>query len=186
MRSRAPARESVSSPRGAPYPRTTIARVRREFSAGGVVVRRLRGEWHAAAIRPGGKDVWALPKGLVARGEDPAATALREVAEETGVEGRTLGKLGDVRYVYTWRGERVFKVVSFFLVRYSRGRLGDLPAALAHEVDAVRWIPLAEAPVVLAYKGEKEMAERATAVLAASARQASSLGRERSIMRRPP
>ena len=136
--------------------------MRREFSAGGVVVRRLRGRWHLAAIRPGGKtNVWALPKGLVARGEDAAATALREVAEETGVEGRLAGKLGDVRYVYTWKGERVFKVVSFFLVRYARGRLGDLPPALAHEVAEVRWLPLADAPRMLSYTGEKDMAQRA-------------------------
>ena len=105
--------------------------------------------------------MWALPKGLVARGEDPAGTALREVAEETGVEGKLVEKLGDVRYVYTWKGERIFKVVSFFLIRYSRGRLGDLPPALAYEVDEARWLPLADAPRLLAYKGEKEMAERA-------------------------
>jgi 8-oxo-dGTP pyrophosphatase MutT (NUDIX family) len=141
--------------------------VRREFSAGGVVVRRLRRGWHVAAIRPGGKtNVWALPKGLVAPGEDPASTALREVAEETGVVGRLVTKLGDVRYVYTWRGERVFKVVSFYLVRYARGRLGDLPAALAHEIAEARWLPLAEAPSALTYKGEKEMAEKALELLA--------------------
>ena len=140
--------------------------MRREFSAGGVVVRRLRGSWHLAAIRPAGKTVWALPKGLVGRGEDPAATAVREVAEETGVEATLVEKLGDVRYVYTWKGERVFKVVSFFLLRYSRGRLGDLPPAHAHEVAAVRWLPLPEASALLAYKGEKEMAERASAALA--------------------
>jgi 8-oxo-dGTP pyrophosphatase MutT (NUDIX family) len=132
--------------------------MRREFSAGGVVVRRIRGEWHAAVIQPAGKDVWALPKGLVDRGEAPAETALREVREETGVEGRLAGKLGDVRYVYTWKGERVFKVVSFFLVRYSRGRLGDIAPAMHREVSAVRWVPLAEAARVLAYKGEREMA----------------------------
>ena len=159
--------------------------VKREFSAGGVVVRRLRGDWHAAAIRPGGKaNVWALPHGLVAPGEDPAATALREIAEETGVVGRVLGKLGDVRYVYTWDGRRIFKVVSFFLVRYSSGRLGDVPPDLAHEVDAVRWLPLADAPHLLTYRGEKEMAERALATLAATS-DASNPGRGGSIMRRP-
>ena len=82
--------------------------MRRELSAGGVVVRRLRGGWYVAAIRPGGKTVWALPKGLIAPGEDPAATAVREVKEETGVDSRLVEKLGDVRYVYTWEGERVF------------------------------------------------------------------------------
>ena len=141
--------------------------MRREFSAGGVLIRRLRGAWVMAAIRPAGKEpgVWALPKGLIDDGEPPEETALREVAEETGVEGRLVGKLGDVRYVYTWRGERVFKVVSFYLVRYSRGRLGDLPSATAHEVAEARWLPLDEAAKLLAYKGEREMAERALASL---------------------
>ena len=143
--------------------------MRREFSAGGVVVRRLRGTWRIAAIRPGGKSVWALPKGLVAPGESPAETAAREVAEETGVEGRLVEKLGDVRYVYTWQGERVFKVVSFYLFRYRRGRLGDIPPAHAHEVDETRWLPLEDAPRLLAYKGEREMAERAQELLAVEA-----------------
>jgi 8-oxo-dGTP pyrophosphatase MutT (NUDIX family) len=135
--------------------------MRREFSAGGVVVRRLRGRWHLAAIRPGGKEVWALPKGLIGRGESAAETALREVAEETGVVGRVVEKLGDVRYVYTWRGERVFKVVSFFLLRSSRGRIGDIPAAHRREVDEARWLALEDAPRLLAYGGERDMARRA-------------------------
>ena len=142
--------------------------MRREFSAGGVIVRRLRGGWHLAAITPGGKtDVWTLPKGLVGGGESPAETAAREVTEETGLEGRLVSKLGDVRYVYTWKGERVFKVVSFFLFRYRRGRLGDIPPELAFEVDDTRWLPLDEAPRLLAYQGERAMAEKAREALAA-------------------
>ncbi len=139
----------------------------REFSAGAVLVRRLKGRWCLAAIRPGGKPegVWALPKGQIAPGDSAADTALREVAEETGVEGRLEGKLGDIRYVYTWKGERVFKVVSFFLVRYTGGRLGDIPAAFAHEVEDVRWLPLPDAIDLLAYKGEREMAQKAMAAL---------------------
>jgi 8-oxo-dGTP pyrophosphatase MutT (NUDIX family) len=118
-----------------------------------------------AAIRPGGKPegTWALPKGLIGPGERAEATALREVAEETGVEATPVEKLGDVRYVYTWEGERVFKVVSFFLFRYRGGRLGDIPAEHAHEVGEVRWLPLEEAPDLLAYKGEREMAAKALA-----------------------
>jgi 8-oxo-dGTP pyrophosphatase MutT (NUDIX family) len=139
--------------------------VKREFSAGGVLVRRLRGSWVFAAIRPAGKEpgVWALPKGLIGRDERPEETALREVAEETGAKSRLVGKLGDVRYVYTWGGERIFKVVSFYLLRYSRGRLGELPPATAHEVAEVRWLPLEEGSKLLAYKGEREIAERALA-----------------------
>jgi 8-oxo-dGTP pyrophosphatase MutT (NUDIX family) len=144
--------------------------VRREFSAGGVVVRRLKGGWHLAAIRPAGKvDVWALPKGLIGQGENAAETAAREVAEETGLEGRLLEKLGDVRYVYSWKGERVFKVVSFFLFRARRGRLGDIPPAHRHEVAETRWLRLDEAPRLLAYKGEREMAEKARGLMASEA-----------------
>ena len=144
--------------------------MRREFSAGGVVVRRLRGQWRLAAIRPAGKEnIWALPKGLIGPGESAADAAVREVTEETGVEGRLVEKLGDVRYVYTWRGERVFKVVSFFLVRYIRGRLGDVPEAFRHEVAEARWLPLADAPRLLSYKGEREMAEKALQICGARA-----------------
>jgi 8-oxo-dGTP pyrophosphatase MutT (NUDIX family) len=137
--------------------------VRREFSAGGVVVRRLRGRWVLAAIRPRGKPkgTWALPKGLIGPGERTEPTALREVAEETGVEAALVEKLGDVRYVYTWAGERVFKIVTFFLFRYVRGRLGDIPPEHAHEVAEAKWLPLEEATTLLAYKGEREMAAKA-------------------------
>ncbi|MEO5577389.1 MAG: NUDIX domain-containing protein [Gaiellaceae bacterium] len=141
--------------------------MRREFSAGGVLVRRLRGRWWLAAIRPSGKPegIWALPKGLIDPGETGAETAVREVAEETGLIGRLEGKLGDVRYVYTRRGERVFKVVSFFLLRYTQGRIGELPPGMELEVAEARWLPLDEAPRLLAYGGEREIAKKAAAAL---------------------
>jgi 8-oxo-dGTP pyrophosphatase MutT (NUDIX family) len=140
----------------------------REFSAGGVLVRRLRGAWVFAAIRPQGKPegVWALPKGLIDPGESGVETALREIEEETGARGEALEKLGDVRYVYTRRGERVFKVVGFFLVRYTGGRLGEIREEMRREVADARWLPLAEAETLLAYKGERELAAKAWAILA--------------------
>ena len=137
--------------------------MRREFSAGGVLVRRLDGRWVMAAIRPAGNTpgTWALPTGRIDDGERGEETALREVAEETGAHGRSLGKLGDVRYWFNWEGERVFKVVSFFLVRYEGGRLGDVPPEHRHEVAEVRWLPLDDAPKLLAYSGERDMARKA-------------------------
>jgi 8-oxo-dGTP pyrophosphatase MutT (NUDIX family) len=143
--------------------------VRREFSAGGVLVRRLHGRWVLAAIRPGGKPdgLWVLPKGQLDAGESSETAALREVAEETGARGRVVAKLGDTRYWFSWEGERIFKIVTFFLVSYESGRLGDIPEEFRHEVADVRWLPLAEAPTLLAYRGEREMAERAISLLSA-------------------
>ena len=128
-----------------------------------MLVRRLKGRWMVAAIRPAGRPagLWTLPKGNIGPDEEPALAAVREVAEETGAQGKLERKLGDVRYVYTWAGERVFKVVSFYLLRYSAGRMGDIPPAFAHEVAEARWLPLDEAPALLAYKGEREMARKA-------------------------
>ena len=126
-------------------------------------MRRIRGREMVAAIRPGGKreGVWALPKGHIDPGERPEETALREVREETGVEARLEEKLGDIRYVYTWEGERIFKVVSFYLVRAVRGRIGDIADEMRVEVADARWLPLDEAPRLLAYGGEREMARKA-------------------------
>jgi 8-oxo-dGTP pyrophosphatase MutT (NUDIX family) len=123
----------------------------------------MQGRWWFAAVRPQGKrrGTWALPKGLVDRGESPAETAQREAFEETGVHGRIDSKLGDVRYFYTWDGERVFKIVSFFLARATGGRIGALPPGMEVEVADARWLPLVDGPSVLAYKGEREMAAKA-------------------------
>ena len=133
------------------------------------MIRRVRGRTMLAAIRPRGKPkgVWALPKGNVDPGESPAETAVREVHEETGVEARLVEKLGDVRYVYTRRGgERIFKVVSFFLLRAGRGRIGEIDESMRIEVAEARWLPLEDAPRLLAYGGEREMAAKALERLA--------------------
>jgi 8-oxo-dGTP pyrophosphatase MutT (NUDIX family) len=148
----------------------------REFSAGAVVLRRLRGEWHVAAIEPRGrygdkgekkpksKQVVALPKGNIDQGEKPQETALREVHEETGLEAEPIAKLGDVKYVYnrSWNdGAKVFKIVSFFIFRYLSGKIGDIQEEMKHEVAHAMWLPLKDAPKQLSYKGEREMAAKA-------------------------
>jgi 8-oxo-dGTP pyrophosphatase MutT (NUDIX family) len=129
----------------------------REFSAGGVTLRRMRGRQFIAVIRVKGGTVMALPKGQIDEGESGAEAARREVREETGVHGDLVEKLGDVRYWYQRDGERVLKVVSFFLFRYRSGGVRDHD----HEVDSAEWMPLEDAPRLLAYRGEREMAEAA-------------------------
>jgi 8-oxo-dGTP pyrophosphatase MutT (NUDIX family) len=138
----------------------------REFSAGGVLMKSIRGRPMVAAIRPRGKPegVWALPKGNLDPGERPEDTALREVFEETGVRGHLVEKLGDVKYTYTRRDRaRVFKVVSFYLLRAGLGRIGDIDERMRIEVGEARWLPLDDAPRLLAYGGEREMAKKARA-----------------------
>jgi 8-oxo-dGTP pyrophosphatase MutT (NUDIX family) len=116
---------------------------------------------HSVAWR---KRVLALPKGLVDPGEKPVETAIREVYEETGVTGDVVTKLGDSKYVYTraWGdGKRVFKIVSFYLMRYRSGRINDITPEMRIEVARARWIKLEDAVKLLAYGGEKQMARRA-------------------------
>jgi len=136
----------------------------REHSAGGVVIRRMRGRAFVAAVRPTGRPAghWALPKGLVERGEDPRATAVREVFEETGLRAAPLDAKAfeHLRYVYTRDGVRIFKLVSFWLMRPLGGRLGDIPPGMEREVAEARWLPLADAPRLLAYGGERKLVAR--------------------------
>ena len=140
----------------------------REFSAGGVVVRKGEGKWALAVIAPrrdpGQDAVLALPKGNVDSGEKPDQTALREVREETGLEATLVAKLTDIKYFYvrSWGDkQRVFKIVSFYLLRYSSGRIGNIADDMRHEVERALWIPLEEAPRRLSYRGERDVAKLA-------------------------
>ena len=133
----------------------------REVSAGGVCVRRFRGRDFMAAVRVKDGTVLALPKGHIDGDETAAEAARREVREEAGIEGELVEKLGDVKYWYSREGERVMKIVSFFLFRYRSGSVRDHD----HEVDSAEWIPLEEAPRLLTYRGEKDMAGAALSSL---------------------
>jgi 8-oxo-dGTP pyrophosphatase MutT (NUDIX family) len=106
-------------------------------------------------------EILALPKGHPEPGESMKEAALREVREETGLTASIEEKLGDVRYWYARQGERVFKVVSFYLLRYVSGRIADHD----HEVEEALWIPLEDAPGRLAYGGERDMARTALSKL---------------------
>ena len=126
----------------------------REISSGGVVYRKNRGAVEVALIRV--RNRWGLPKGQVEEGEGLQETALREVREETGLEGKIVAKLDDITYWYTSKtkdGEavRIFKRVYFYLIRYLRGDV----ARHDQEVEEACWFPLAEAQRQIAYPTER-------------------------------
>ena len=156
----------------------------REISAGGVVLRQISGVWHVALIEPQKNEpekegpkpaiaktprkrsraVLALPKGLVDPGEKPQAAAVREVREETGIVAEAIAKLSDNKYVYvrTWGdGKRVFKIVSFYLMRYVSGEIDNLTPDMRIEVRQALWVPLADARKQLAYSNERKVLRQA-------------------------
>jgi 8-oxo-dGTP pyrophosphatase MutT (NUDIX family) len=155
----------------------------REISAGGVVIRKKKedGRWWMAAIElpmapeldhpPGkrpvrtrAKPTLCLPKGLIDAPEKALDAALREVREETGITAVPITKLADIKYVYVraWGdGERVFKIVSFYLLRYESGQIDNIAQEMRIEVGRAKWVPLQDAPRLLAYGGEKQMARKA-------------------------
>lgn len=160
----------------------------REISAGGVLVRHTRESWEVAVIEPQRepsvirksdkkrhKQVLALPKGLVDLGEKPAETVLREVREETGITGSVLTKIKDIKYTYvrSWGDkQRVFKIVSFYLLRYESGTIDDVSPEMRIEIKRALWIPLEEAEGKLAYRGEREVVRLALEYLNSHAEEA--------------
>ena len=164
----------------------------REFSAGGAVVRCCDGRWWLAVIEPQSsgdragrrlKPRIALPKGLRDNGERPEQTALREVREETGVEANLVTKLSDIRYSYlrAWSdGQRVFKVVTFYLLLYRSGELGNISEEMRVEVRRAEWMLLEEAVQRLTHRGERDVARAALAYLTAHPELAESMQRSAS------
>ena len=139
-----------------------------ETSAGGLVVRTEDGVASGALIGRldrRGRLRWSLPKGHVEAGETTEQAAVREVAEETGIDGRITARLGSVDYTFTVEGRRVHKRVHHFLMVAVGGELSDADI----EVTEVAWVPLDQLDDRLAYAGERRLARRATELLAESA-----------------
>ena len=114
--------------------------------------------------RRSSRALFTLPKGLVDPGEKPQAAAVREVLEETGIIAEPVTKLADSKYVYvrTWGdGQRVFKIVSFYLMRYVSGEIDNLGSDMRIEVKRALWVALADAPRQLAYGNERKVLRQA-------------------------
>ena len=138
---------------------------RQELSAGCVVYRRQGEVAEVALIQPRDRAAWSLPKGLIERGETPELAAVREAREETGLSGDIQVKIDTIKYSYIAKWEtpptRVFKVVTFFLSRFTGGD----PSQHDHEVDRVEWFTVTDAIDRATYPQEREILRKAESLL---------------------
>jgi len=140
-----------------------------ETSAGGLVVTSLDRP-HAAVIarrNRAGRLEWCLPKGHLEGTETAEQAAVREIAEETGIQGTIVQALGTIDYWFTGEDRRVHKVVHHFLLSATGGELsvaGDPDG----EAEDVAWVAIDELPDRLAYPNERRLAATARAVVAGS------------------
>ncbi|WP_286274947.1 NUDIX hydrolase [Mycobacterium antarcticum] len=131
-----------------------------ETSAGGLVIDGIDGpkDDQVAAligrVDRRGRMLWSLPKGHIEQGETAEQTAIREVAEETGIQGSVLAALGSIDYWFVTEGRRVHKTVHHYLMRFLDGELSDEDV----EVTEVAWVPLGDLPSRLAYADERRLA----------------------------
>jgi len=132
-----------------------------QISSGGVAFRGqdLNTEIAIVSVKPSLR--WQLPKGIVDLGESPEGTAVREVREEAGIETDLLSLIETIEYWYrsTKYGKpvRFHKFVHFYLLQYRSGDVSDHD----HEVAEARWVSFEEAIEMLAFKGEREVVEKA-------------------------
>ena len=129
-------------------------------SAGGIVVRHdSEGPWLVVGSRRRDRDsrTWTLPKGTPNPGETREETAVREVAEETGLAVRITGPLDSIEYWFVQSGTRIHKTVHYFLMEPTGGDMANHD----HEFDEVAWVPIAEARALMSFPTEREIVEQA-------------------------
>lgn len=168
---RAAVRPAGRAPRSTPADPDADAgprlRTVRETSAGGLVVSNIDGpaDDRCAAligrVDRRGRMMWSLPKGHIETGETVEQTAMREVAEETGIEGTVVASLGKIDYWFVSEGKRIHKTVHHYLMRSIGGELSDAD----YEVAEVAWVPLSDLPKKLTYSDERRLARAAADVL---------------------
>ncbi len=163
---------------------------KREFSAGGIVIKRERGRLKVLLIKDGyGR--WTWPKGNIGKGESSEDAALREIKEETGLKKlQIVEKINEINYFYRplslrshlvpstrceaglgdpersegsrLHGDLIFKTVYLFLVKAK----GKEPLKIqASEIQDAKWLTPEEALKTVAYKGAKEILKKAIKII---------------------
>lgn len=100
---------------------------------------------------------WTLPKGTPHPDETTEQTALREVAEESGLEVAIVRPFDSIGYSFVQGRTRINKTVHYFLMIATGGDL----AHHDHEFAEVRWIGFDEAATLLTFESERALVARA-------------------------
>lgn len=129
----------------------------REYSAGGLIFDELGRVAVIARHSRSGHLEWCLPKGHIEKGETPEQTAVREVHEETGIEGEIVESIATIDYWFTGTTQRIHKLVHHFALRMTGGEL-TVDGDPDHEAEDVRWIAFDDLDNVLSYPNERRIA----------------------------
>jgi len=143
------------------------AKIKREFSAGGVVFRKEPEGILWLVVKPKGNDKWRLPKGWIEPGESSLEAAKREVKEEAGIETEVLGKVGSEKYFFVQDKQKIFKTVVFYLMEYQQ----EAESGFSWETEEIDWLPFEETKERLAFEKEKELLEKAREILKSEEKQ---------------
>ncbi|OGE30531.1 hypothetical protein A3C59_05520 [Candidatus Daviesbacteria bacterium RIFCSPHIGHO2_02_FULL_36_13] len=129
--------------------------MKREFSAGGIV---FNDKGQVLVTEHSQNHHWSFPKGLLDHPDQTMEeSALREVREEGGVEAEIIGKVGSHKYVYTMDNEKIFKVVTYFLMKYKSGNIEDHD----WEVSEIGWFTPEDALEKLTFTADIELLKKA-------------------------
>jgi 8-oxo-dGTP pyrophosphatase MutT (NUDIX family) len=131
----------------------------REVSAGGIVFRRQPdGHAHFLLIKDSYQH-WGFPKGHLEEDESPAAAALRETSEETGLDDLVLnGPIRIIDWHFRFRGRHIHKYCHFFLFESLAGEV------LPQEDEGITdhcWLSLEQALERLSYDNARGVLRRA-------------------------
>ena len=132
-----------------------------EESAGGIVTKEKNNHTYILITQHSGHHGWVFPKGLIDKGEEVATTALREVKEEGGVECKIIKKLPSVEYFYQFKGNKIKKKVTYFLMEYVSGNIDEHD----WEMEDAQWVTIEKAEEKLSFKSDKEVFQKAKTII---------------------